>query len=165
MNNGKLIRIGIADLNICAPPDQITTLGLGSCVGIVLYDPVSKWSGMVHIMLPDSTKIPDQSNEIKFADTGIDALLKKMERPDISRSRLIAKIAGGATMFQTVNSQKTEIMQIGKRNVDAVKAKLNLLHIPIEAEDTGLNYGRTIIFTPETGDLEIKAVGRESKII
>ena len=54
---GTMIKVGMADMNICLPPDSITTLGLGSCVGVVIYDPAKKISGMVHVMLPDSTKI------------------------------------------------------------------------------------------------------------
>ena len=73
---GKMVKVGMADLNICLPPDCITTLGLGSCVGVVVYDPVRKISGMVHIMLPDSTKIKNNENMAKFADTGIDELIK-----------------------------------------------------------------------------------------
>ena len=74
---GKMVKVGMADLNICLPPDCITTLGLGSCVGVVVYDPVRKISGMVHIMLPDSTKIKNNENMAKFADTGIDELFNK----------------------------------------------------------------------------------------
>ena len=77
MNN--TIKVGMADANVCKPPDVITTLGLGSCVGIVLYDPIMKIAGLVHVMLPDSTKIINNSNKYKFADTGIDKLIQDME--------------------------------------------------------------------------------------
>ncbi|CRZ34538.1 chemotaxis protein CheD [Herbinix hemicellulosilytica] len=159
----KIIKVGMADANVCAAPDVITTLGLGSCVGIVLYDPVSKIAGLAHIMLPDSTKILNNSNKYKFADTAIDILIKDMMRIGANRNNLVAKIAGGAQMFNFGNS--SEMMRIGDRNVEATKEKLAQLGIRILAEDTGANYGRTIEFYPETGLLHIKAVGRELKII
>lgn len=160
---GTMIKVGMADLNVCLPPDAITTLGLGSCVGVVLYDPARKISGMVHIMLPDSTKIRNNENVAKFADTGIDELLRRIVAIGASRTSLISKIAGGAQMF-AFNSDN-EMLKVGSRNVEAVKAKLAALKIPILAEDTGLNYGRTIEFYPETGSLLVKSVGKPTKTL
>lgn len=160
---GEMIKVGMADLNVCTSPDAITTLGLGSCVGIVLYDPIRKIAGMVHIMLPDSTKIINNSNKAKFADTGIDALIERLIKVGADRKVLISKIAGGAQMFAFGNN--SDMMRIGERNVEATKAKLQELGICIKAEDTGANYGRTIEFYPEFGELHIKSVGRERKIL
>ena len=75
---GDIIRVGIADMNTCIAPDKITTIGLGSCVGVVLYDGITNKAGLVHIMLPDSTKINNNANKLKFADTGIEMLLEKL---------------------------------------------------------------------------------------
>lgn len=161
MNN--TIKVGMADANVCRPPDVITTLGLGSCVGIVLYDPVKKIAGLVHVMLPDSTKIINNSNKYKFADTGIDTLIHDMEELGAVKRNLIAKIAGGAQMFSFVNN--LEMMRIGDRNVEACKDKLAKLRIPLLAEDTGANYGRTIEFNPDTGLLRIRSVGKEILMI
>ncbi|MBB2182765.1 chemotaxis protein CheD [Lachnospiraceae bacterium MD1] len=159
----EMIKVGMADLNVCISPNAITTLGLGSCVGIVLYDPIKKIAGMVHVMLPDSTKILNNENKAKFADTGIDELIRQMLTIGADRKSLIAKIAGGAQMFAFSNN--SDMMRIGERNVEATKLKLQQLGIPIRAEDTGLNYGRTIEFYPETGELLIKSVGKERKIL
>jgi chemotaxis protein CheD len=161
MNN--TIKVGMADANVCKPPDMITTLGLGSCVGIVLYDTVKKIAGMVHIMLPDSTKIINNTNKYKFADTGIDALIQDMVNIGALQRNLVAKIAGGAQMFSFSNN--LEMMRIGERNVEATKDKLNKLGIRLLAEDTGSNYGRTIEFNPDTGLLCIKSVGKALKFI
>ena len=158
-----MIRVGMADYNICTTPDAITTLGLGSCVGIVLYDSGIKLAGMAHIMLPDSTQIKCNENEAKFADTGIEALLRTLEGNGARRSRMIAKIAGGAQMFAF--SGENSMLCIGKRNVEATKKKLMDLGIDIVAEDTGDSYGRTIEFYPETGELLIKTVGKGKKVI
>lgn len=158
---GDMIKVGMADVNVCIPPNAITTLGLGSCVGIVLYDQVKKISGMVHVMLPDSTKIKNNTNLAKFADTGIDELIRMILKIGANRNALIAKIAGGAQMFTFgAGNQGSEMMRIGDRNVEATKLKLSQLRIPIVAEDTGANYGRTIEFYPETGKLVVKSIGK-----
>lgn len=159
----ELVKVGMADLNVCLPPKGITTLGLGSCVGIVLYDPYKKISGMVHVMLPDSTKIKNNENKAKFADTGIDELIRRLIKLGANRSSLVAKIAGGAQMFAFKSNN--DMLRIGERNVEATKEKLKTEGIKILAEDTGLNYGRTIEFYPETGELLVKSVGKQSKVI
>ena len=160
---GEIIKEGMADLNICKSPDGLTTLGLGSCVGIALRDPITKVGGLAHIMLPDSTAIKDNTNIPKFADTGIVELVNRIVFAGGSKSRLVAKIAGGAQMFAFQN--KSSLIKVGEKNVMAVKQKLEELNIPILAEDTGENYGRTVIFYPETGDFVIRAVGKPEKVI
>jgi len=160
---GEIIKVGMADLKTCKSPDGVTTLGLGSCVGIALRDPVTKVGGLAHIMLPDSTAIKDNSNIPKFADTGIEELVKQIALLGGNKTRLTAKIAGGAQMFAFQN--KSSLVKVGERNVEAVKKKLQELHIPILAEDTGENYGRTVIFYPETDEFVIKAVGKPEKTI
>lgn len=161
---GEIIKVGMADLNICFSPNGLTTLGLGSCVGIALRDPVLKMGGLVHVMLPDSTAIRGSATNLaKFADTGIEELIRQMEAKGARRSRMTAKLAGGAQMFSFDN--KSELVRIGERNVEASKKKLAELKIPILAEDTGRTYGRTVIFYPETGDYVIRAVGRSQTAI
>jgi chemotaxis protein CheD len=160
---GEVIKVGMADLKICICPDSITTLGLGSCVGIALRDPVTKIGGLAHIMLPDSTAIRNQTNIYKFADTGIDELVRLMVEKGASKQRMVAKIAGGAQMFAFQN--KSDLVRVGERNVEATKSKLKELGIKILAEDTGNSYGRTVIFYPETGDYYIRAVGKSETVI
>ena len=157
------IKIGIADLNIVKPPQLICTIGLGSCVGIAIRDPVLKIGGLVHIMLPDSTAIKSNANIAKFADTGIPELVRMLEEAGCKRSRMEAKIAGGAQMFAFQN--KSELLGIGKRNVEATKEALKKLGIPLKAEDTGDTYGRTVTYNPENGEYEVKTVGKSTKII
>lgn len=157
------IKVGMADLNICKSPDMITTLGLGSCIGIALYDPVTKIGGLAHIMLPDSTQMRNNTNIAKFADTGIEELVKRMVAAGASKGRLVAKIAGGAKMFEV--SGLSAIGNVGERNALASKAKLKQMGIPLKAEDTGLNYGRTVELYTETGEFRIKSVGKTVKTI
>lgn len=160
---GEVIKVGMADLNVCKAPNSITTLGLGSCIGLILYDPVTKVGGMVHYMLPDSTKVRNNSNIAKFADTGIDELLKRVVAAGASKQRLIAKIAGGAKMFEV--SGLSEVGNIGARNAEAARNILNAKGIRLVAEDTGLNYGRTVELDCETGEYYIKSVGKPIKTI
>lgn len=160
----EIIKVGMADLKVCKSPDGVTTLGLGSCVGIALRDPVTKIGGLAHIMLPDSTAIRGSENNLpKFADTGIVELVKQMEALGAKRSRMTAKLAGGAMMFAFQN--KSDLVRVGDRNVEAAKKTLAALQIPVLAADTGETYGRTVIFYPETGDYVIRAVGKPEKVI
>jgi len=160
---GNMIKVGMADLNVCTTPDAITTLGLGSCVGIILFDPAKKIAGLAHIMLPDSTKIKNNENKAKFADTGITVLFDQLIKMGAVKSRMTAKIAGGAQMF-AFNSN-SDMLRVGERNVQSTKDTLKKLGIPIIAEDTGNSYGRTIEFYPENGNLIIKSVGKPIKTI
>lgn len=159
----EVIKVGMADLKICVSPDCVTTLGLGSCVGIAIRDPVTKIGGLAHVMLPDSEAIRNNSNIPKFADTGIEELVRQIVAKGANRGRLVAKIAGGAQMFAFNN--KSDLVRVGDRNVEASKKKLAQMKIPLLAEDTGATYGRTVIFYPETGDFKIRAVGKGEKVI
>ena len=150
--------VGIADYKIIKSPDQIMTVGLGSCCGVVIYDEINKIAGLVHILLSESKTDKNLSNRAKFADTGIEDLLQRVLALGAVRRNLVAKIAGGAQMFAFKSDN--DMLRVGDRNVEATKAKLQELHIPILAEDTGKNSGRTIEFYPETGELLVKSVGK-----
>jgi len=155
------IKVGIADLNVTNSPNKLITVGLGSCIGISLYDKINKNGGLLHIMLPDSTQFSNITNPFKFADLGVPVLLKKIEEMGALKKNVVAKIAGGASMFNF--SDKNMIMDIGNRNAIAVKKALNDLGIPILAEDTGGNKGRTMIFDTDNGIVQIRTVGLGTK--
>jgi len=159
----KTITVGISDLNVVKAPDQLVTYALGSCIGICLYDRVTKIAGMAHIMLPFSELAPGNNQPYRYADTGIVALIKKMEQMGANAGRLQAKIAGGAQMFAATSN--SAISNIGHRNIMAVKLTLSKLRIPVIADDTGSNYGRTIFFGAEDGALLVKSVNRGEKTI
>ncbi|MGL5677370.1 MAG: chemotaxis protein CheD [Cellulosilyticaceae bacterium] len=159
--SGEIIKVGMADLNVAKHPSILTTLGLGSCVGVALYDPLTKVGGLAHVMLPDSTQIKNNTNPAKFADTGIDLLIERMVEKGARTQRLVAKIAGGAQMFAFQHMD--ESMRIGARNIQAVKERLDKYKIPILADDTGDNYGRTIELYTETGTLVVKTIGHGTK--
>lgn len=152
------VRVGIADLNTVQSPGKIMTIGLGSCIGIVLYDKIRGIGGLAHIMLADSTQFKDVKNPLKFADLAIPILLKELEKLGCSKRNLTAKIAGGASMFNF--SDKSMISDIGKRNSEAVIVALKELNIPIVAKEVGGNKGRTMILDAKSGIVTIKVVGQ-----
>ena len=152
----RTITIGISDLNIAKTPDILVTYALGSCIGICLYDPLAKLAGLSHIMLPSAAQTPNVVNQpMKFADTAIELLIRKMEAAGARRALLKAKIAGGAQMFSGMSN--SAITNIGLRNAQAVKMELMKQRIPIIAEDTGKNYGRTLFLSAEDGSMTIKS--------
>ena len=154
----KLVKVGMADLNVTNDPNGILkTTGLGSCVGVTLYDPIAKISGMAHVMLPSSTIAKEgQINMAKYADTAIPELIERMSRMRASIPRMVAKLAGGAQMFAFTGNN--EALRIGPRNVESCKEVLKRYSIRIAAEDTGANYGRTIELFNSTGVLLIHSV-------
>lgn len=157
-----IINVGISDLNVTAPPGILATYALGSCVGICLYDKSTRISGLAHIMLPWSTEAVNGKNmPRRYADTGIAELVNTMNHKGAKTTSLIAKIAGGAQMFNTISTS----FNIGERNVQAVKKILMNMHIPIVAEQTGENFGRTVFFNSETGLMEIKSATKPTVIL
>jgi len=157
------IVVGMADLNVTKSPGVLTTLGLGSCVGIALYCTINKVAGLAHIMLPDSTQFSNNLVIAKFADTALIRLINDMVRLGAVRNQLKAKIAGGAQMF-AFNSTN-ESMRIGDRNVDAVIKNLKSFNIPITGQDTGSNYGRTVELDAADGSFFVKTIGHGTKYI
>ena len=160
---GNSIKVGMADLKVAKSPDSLITLGLGSCIGLTFYDPVAKVGGMVHYMLPDSTQLKNNSNIAKFGDTGIKELYRLMIANGASPKRMVAKIAGGAKMFEV--SGLSNVGHVGERNTEQAKKMLKELKVSLVAEDTGLNYGRTVELNCETGEFFIRAVGKSNKTI
>ena len=154
----EVIKVGMADLKTGRDTDVITTLGLGSCIGIALYDPSTKIGGLAHIMLPDSTAFRGEKKVEKFADLAIPSLVEDLKKIGAS-PRLEAKIAGGASMFKLKNSIARE--QIGQRNIAAVKQVLSDLKIPIIGEHTGEDYGRTMWLDLEDLSVTVRTAQRE----
>ena len=112
----EVVKVGMADLKVIAEYGILTTLGLGSCVGIALYDKTTKIAGLAHIMLPSSKLIKNNQNKAKFADTAVELLLEIMTDMKASKRHITAKIAGGAQMF-SFKEKASELLNIGERNV------------------------------------------------
>ncbi len=158
--------VGMADFKVSNGDVKLTTLGLGSCIGIAIYDPVSKVGGLAHIMLPSIKSAPSSSktlNPAKFGDSGVEVMLKELINKGASRTRMVAKIAGGAHMFNFQNS--ADFMKVGENNYNSVVNALKENKVKIVAEDCGKNYGRTVTLDLSDGKYYIKAVGQEVKVI
>lgn len=158
-----LVKVGMADYKVDRSPAVLISYGLGSCIGISLYDPQTKIGGLLHIMLPDSSKSRSNENRSKFADTGIKDMLADVLKLGASKSRLVAKIAGGSQMFAFANA--SDIMRVGLRNAAAAKEILNSLSIPVIGEDTGGNYGRTVQIDLSNGVYTVKTIDKGDKEI
>jgi len=159
----NVVKVGMADLNVIKEPGKLVTLGLGSCIGIALYDSRNKVAGLAHIMLPSSREIKNNSNKAKFADTAIEILIDKMKVFGANKIFISAKIAGGAQMFNFTSN--SDILRIGDRNASATRDILDNLGIPIVSSDTGGSYGRTIELNAENGELLVKTIGHGIKTI
>lgn len=162
INEQSVVKVAMADLNVAGPGGILRTTGLGSCVGLTLYDPLLKIGGMAHVMLPSSSIAREgQLNLAKYADTALPVLVNKLKGMGAAQNRLVAKLAGGAQMFAMAGSGDT--MRIGPRNVESCKEGLEQLRIPLIAEDTGGNYGRTVELDCTTGIFIIRSVQKGIK--
>lgn len=149
------VKVGIADYKISANPNGLLTLGLGSCVGICIYDIKTQIGGMAHIMLPSSHEFKVlKGSENKYADIAIPNMVKEMESMGCKKSNFRAVIVGGGNMF--LNSPIPIEQGIGYRNQISVKKILSSLSIPIVAQDLGGNIGKTVYFHLEHGDVYVK---------
>jgi len=152
--------IGIAEQRVEKAPNKIVTLGLGSCIGLVLYDSVYKIGGMVHIMLPKAPKKDGAVNKFKFADTAVHELISLMINAGAKSHNLKAKMAGGAHMFKTTSN--LDMLNVGDRNIEMCRYMLKKQSIPIVSEDVGGDSGRSIEFCCESNMLQIRTVSPAS---
>jgi chemotaxis protein CheD len=151
--------VGMADLVVAAAPATLITLGLGSCIGLVIFDSVAKVVGMAHIMLPDSRGSKTVEKIGKFADTAVPAVIEEMLKKGAAKARMKAKIAGGAQMF-AVPGVNTDFLAVGSRNIKETTDMLAKAGIPLVASDTGGNKGRTVEFSTTTWMLTVKTLGK-----
>ncbi|MGE4271333.1 MAG: chemotaxis protein CheD [Desulfitobacterium sp.] len=158
----NVISVGMADLKVAKAPDILMTAGLGSCIGICIHDPLQRVGGMAHIMLPTAGG-SNGGNLAKYADTAMDVLVEEILRLGAVKTRLRAKIAGGAQMFSFPG--KPPVLKIGDRNAEQVIVELKRLGIPLLVSDVGGNFGRTIHFDVGTGDLKVRTINHGEKVI
>lgn len=151
------VKVGIAEYDVTTNGAPLTTSGLGSCLGIGMYDEHAGVAGLVHVMLPSADEV-DGSNPAKFADTGIEALLEAMEREGADRTRVRAKVAGGSDMLDFSENGSS----IGSRNAEKVRETLDAYGVPVVAEDLGGDHGRSVKLEADTGNLVVKSANTES---
>jgi Chemotaxis protein; stimulates methylation of MCP proteins len=154
----EMVIVGIGDF--CVGKMQMSSIGLGSCIGLVIFDKDKGIGGMAHVMLPDSQGRGERPG--KFADTAVEALTRELVKSGSRQGSLVAKIAGGAAMFKTFSGN----LNIGERNIEAVKAALKLHNIPLAGEDTRGVTGRTMVYIPgNSGKISIKTADGTRKEI
>lgn len=156
------IIVGMADYKVGKSPDRLVTAGLGSCIGVCVYDLSSQIGGMAHIMLP-SSKENMKGNPAKYADSCMELLLEELYKMGVTKRNLKAKMAGGAQMFSF--GGKSSLLKIGERNAEAVERELKKAGIPLVAADVGGTFGRTINFDIKTGDLYVRTINHGEKVI
>ncbi len=160
----KTIHVKIADLAVIKDRGMLITVGLGSCVGVAIYDYREKVGGLAHVFLADSSVFKNKGNHFnhaKFADTAVPALVHELEKAGGNRRRTYAKIAGGSQLY---NFQKIGF-NVGENNIEAVRHALRQLGIPIKGEDVGGSHGRTMRFFVDSGKVSISTVGKGEKEI
>ena len=147
---------------VTGAPHIISSLGLGSCVVVILYDSQRKIGGVAHIMLPDSNSVNGYHTPYQCANTAITALIEEMRDTEATRQNLMAKMVGGARMFADYDGSSTGI---GDQNIMNIKQLLERERIALIGEQIGGNYGRSIEFYLDSGKVIVRAVGKEDKEI
>ncbi len=138
----------------------LVTLGLGSCVAIMLHDPGVPAGAMAHVLLPSRSLARDHSNPAKFPETAVPLLVERLRALGATPGRLVAKLAGGASMFSQLLQPGT--IQMGERNVVASRAALRAAGIPVVREAVGGTVGRTVRFDVASGAVDVRSVGQDA---
>lgn len=154
----SVVTVGIAEMGVVKGEDQLITYALGSCIGVCIHDKSLKIAGMVHIMLPTAPLDGSGKAICRYADSGIPALVKKMESVGAVRRNMTAKLAGGARMFNIPGD--SVVGNIGERNFEAVKKTLSEMRISVIGQDVGSDYARTMTFKAMDGMVTIKAFSK-----
>lgn len=157
MTEKNAITVGVADMKVTNDPNAtLITYALGSCIGLVAYDPQRKLGGLLHIQLPESQSFGAQAQDqpAKFADTGITLLIDTLVANGASKNRLVIGMFGGANMLKD-----EQVFQIGIRNIRATKKMLWQAALFIKHEDVGGTSNRTVSLDLETGRIRVKKDG------
>jgi chemotaxis protein CheD len=141
----------------------LVTLGLGSCVAIMLHDPQTKAGAMAHVLLPSISLARDFTNKAKFPETAVPLLIERLKALGADPRRLVAKLAGGASMFASLMTPGS--VQMGERNIAAARAALRAANIPVAAEAVGGGRGRSVRFHVRDGRVETRTVGGDDLVI
>ena len=157
------IRVKVAECAVGRDEQTLITIGLGSCVAILVYDAAARVGGLAHTLLPDESMARDRTNPAKFAATAVTVLLAEMTRLGADAKRMRAKLVGGASMF--ANLLPSGGINIGERNVAAARQALARSGIPIVAEDVGSDHGRSVHFHLDDGRVEVRSLKKGNRVI
>lgn len=151
------IRVKVADHAVAKGKVVIATIGLGSCIAIMLYDLESGVGGLAHVLLPSMSLSRDTENRAKFPETAVPLLLDEMQALG-ARGQIRAKIAGGSSMFGSLIPANG--VNIGERNIVATREALAASGIPLVAEDTGGDHGRSVYLHVDEGRVLVRSIKR-----
>lgn len=158
------VRVKVADYAVRQGEVVLNTIGLGSCVAIALYDRESRVGGLAHILLPSLAMSRETTNPAKFPQTIVPLMLEEMRALGAaSTARIWAKIVGGASMFGQLGAGSG--INVGERNIAATREVLTEMGIPLLAEDTGLDYGRSVYFHLGDGRVEVRSLKKGDRVI
>ncbi|MCX7927060.1 MAG: chemotaxis protein CheD [Candidatus Omnitrophica bacterium] len=152
----NVIEVPMAGMVVSQAPHILVTKGLGSCLGITIYDPLKKIGGMAHPMLPDINKARVKSNPSRFVNSAITLLLEELDKRGCSRMRLVVKIFGGAHMFSFINTDSN--LNVGQKNIEMAQTIFRELNLKIISQEVGGTFGRTIYLNLEDGKVLVKTV-------
>jgi chemotaxis protein CheD len=155
------VHIGIAEHDLRTEPAVLETSGLGSCLGVCLYDDEGR-GGLAHCMLPsvDDASDGNGTKPAKFVDTGVETLYEGLLDLGASPGAIRAKVAGGSDMLGLSDGPT-----VGERNVAAARAELDARDIPVVAERTNGEQGRSLAFETATGRLRVTAAGGSTTVL
>ena len=156
------IFVNMSEIAVSKGEDVLITVGLGSCVGVAIYDKSRGVGALAHVFLSDSKNKPDSKQPGKYADTAIPALIDEVVRVGGRRAALEAKIAGGGNLFPKLANST---LNVGKQNVAAVKEHLKKHRIPLRGEAVEGNKGRKMTFYPDSGEVLVQSIGEEPQQI
>ncbi len=159
----KEVIVKVADWAAERGDGVIVTLGLGSCVAIMLHDPERQAGAMAHVLLPSRSLAHDTTNLAKFPESAVPLLVDRLKTLGAEPRRLVAKLAGGASMFAQLMTPGT--IQMGERNIVAARNALRAASIPIVRESVGGERGRSIRFHVKDGRVEVRSVGADAEVI
>lgn len=152
----------MGEIKVTNSPHLLRAVGLSSCVAVALYDKDSSIGGLAHLMLPYFEEAHDRSNPTRFADVAISMMIDEIKNRGGQIQNIKAKIFGGANMFPGIIFSDSN-MDVGKRNILAVREELKKHNIEIIASDIGGHIGRTILFDTREGSVVVKSVPSEAK--
>jgi chemotaxis protein CheD len=152
----NIVEVQMAQMQIAQSSGKLVTRGLGSCLGITFYDPVTKLGAMAHPMLPDIEKARVKSNPSRFVNSAIKNMIDEFEKRGSPRSRIVVKIFGGARMFSFINADS--VLNVGQKNIEAAMSALKEAGIKIIGQEVGGTFGRTLEMNLEDGRVLVKTV-------
>lgn len=163
MTKTTVINVGMADIAVTKDPRIVlASPGLGSCLGLAIYDPVKNLAGLAHIVLPDSKTARGDIRSGKYVDTAVPEILEQMAKLGAKKADLVIKVAGGAKMF-ALGSKNNSTFNIGQRNYETLEKLLKDMKFSIKAKDVGGSEGRTLRLYACDGRVSVRTVSKNER--